>query len=417
MRRLYTLAGWLILPLALLHLLWRARKQPAYLRHWGERLGAAPWLVGRPVIWVHAVSVGETRAAAPLIEALLAHYPDHTLLLTHTTPTGRQTGAALFGSRVRQAYLPYDLPIFVARFLRRTKPRLGVILETEIWPNLLAACARAGMPVFLVNARLSERSARGYARLARLARASLGCFTGIAAQTAADAERFARLGARAVVTGNLKFDVPPPSDTAQRAAELRAAFAGRFVLLAASTREGEEALLLDALSRLDLPDLLLVIVPRHPQRFDAVARLITARGLAYARRSTGEPPSPATRVYLGDSLGELFAFYAAADLAFVGGSLLPYGGQNLIEAAAAGVPILIGPHTWNFAAATAQASACGAALCVKDVGELVKAIKALYADPARRQAMAAAGRAFAQSQQGATARVMALLTAALPPQA
>ncbi len=418
MHPLYTLAWVVSLPFVFLYLLWRARKQPEYLRHWGERLGAVPRLAGRPVIWVHAVSVGETRASAPLIQALRATYPDHTLLLTHTTPTGRATGARLFGQAVVQSYFPYDLPWCVRRFLTRSRPHLAVILETEIWPNLLYACARQGVPVFLVNARLSERSARGYARLASLTRESLRRFSCIAAQTAADAERLKRLGARAVtVTGNLKFDVPPPADTAQRAAELRAAFAGRFVLLAASTREGEEDALLDALPRLDVPDLLLVIVPRHPQRFEAVARAIAARGLKFARRSQGHAPAADARVYLGDSLGELTAYYAAADLAFVGGSLLPHGGQNLIEAAAAGVPILIGPHTWNFAAAAEQAVACGAALRVADVDELVAAVKALYADPTRRQAMAAAGRAYARSQQGATARVMALLMAALPPRA
>lgn len=416
MRALYTLTWWLALPFVFLYLLWRARRQPEYLRHWGERLGAAPRLADRPVIWVHAVSVGETRAAAPLIRALRATYPDYTLLLTHTTPTGRATGAQLFGQAVIQSYAPYDLPWCVRRFLARSRPQLAVILETEIWPNLLAACARQGVPVFLVNARLSERSARGYARLASLTRESLRRFSGIAAQTLADAERLERLGARTVtVTGNLKFDVPPPADTAQRAAELGAAFAGRFVLLAASTREGEEEALLDALTRLDMPDLLLVIVPRHPQRFEAVARAIAARGLKFARRSQGRALTADMRVYLGDSLGELAAYYAAADLAFVGGSLLPHGGQNLIEAAAAGVPILIGPHTWNFAAAAEQAVACGAARRVADVNELIAVVKALYLDPARRQAMAAAGRAYARAQQGATGRVMALLTAALPP--
>lgn len=418
MHALYTLAWCLALPFVFLHLVCRAHRQPEYLRHWGERLGAAPRLAGRPVLWVHAVSVGETRAAAPLIDALRAAYPDHSLLLTHTTPTGRATGAQLFGDAVVQSYLPYDLPWCVRRFLARTRPRLAVILETEIWPNLLAACARQGVPVFLVNARLSARSARGYARFAALTRASLKRFTGIAAQTAADAERLERLGARAVtVAGNLKFDVPPPADTAQRAAQLRAAFGARFVWLAASTREGEEALLLDALPRLDIPELLLVIVPRHPQRFEAVARLIAARGLKFARRSEARAVAADERVYLGDSLGELAAFYAAADLAYIGGSLLPYGGQNLIEAAAAGVPILIGPHTWNFNAAAEQAVACGAALRVADGEALVSAVKALHADAARRQAMAAAGQAYARSQRGATARVMALLTSALPPTA
>ncbi len=416
MHRLYTLAWWLLLPLAFLHLIWRARRQPDYLRHWGERLGGAPRLDGRPVIWVHAVSVGETRAAAPLVEALIARHPDHTLLLTHTTPTGRQTGATLFGARVVQAYLPYDLPWCVRRFLDRTRPRLGVILETEVWPNLLAACAGRQVPVYLVNARLSERSARGYARLRGLTRATLARFKGIAAQTEADAQRLRRLGAPAVrVAGNLKFDVPPPADTAERAAELRAAFGSRFVFLAASTREGEEALLLDALAHLDLPAPLLVLVPRHPQRFEAVARLIKARGLELTRRSERRAVATGAPVFLGDSMGELAAYYAAADVAFVGGSLLPYGGQNLIEAAAAGVPILIGPHTWNFAAAAEAAVACGAALRVDDAAALRAALLALHADPDRRRRMAAAGVAYAQVHRGATQRVMAMLERELPP--
>ncbi|MGQ9862260.1 MAG: lipid IV(A) 3-deoxy-D-manno-octulosonic acid transferase, partial [Thiobacillaceae bacterium] len=386
MHLIYTLAWWLILPFAFLHLLWRARRQPDYLRHWGERLGAAPRIAGRPVIWVHAVSVGETRAAAPLIEALRARHPEHTLLLTHTTPTGRLTGAALFGNHVVQAYLPYDLPWCVRRFLQRTAPRLGVILETEIWPNLLKACERRGVPVYLVNARLSERSARGYARFQALARASLARFRGIAAQTAADAERLQGLGAPYVrVAGNLKFDVPPPPDTPYKAAELRAAYGARFVFLAASTREDEEALLLDALAALDLPGLLLVIVPRHPQRFEAVARLVQSHGLALTRRSERRAVTPGCRVFLGDSMGEMAAYYAAADVAYVGGSLLPYGGQNLIEAAAAGVPVLIGPHTWNFAEAAEAAVAGGAALRVKDADGLKQALSALYADAELRR--------------------------------
>lgn len=415
MHPLYTLAWWLVLPFAFLYLLWRARRQPEYLRHWGERLGGAPRLADRHVIWLHAVSVGETRAAAPLIHALRTRYPDHALLLTHTTPTGRQTGAALFGGQVVQAYLPYDLPWCVRRFLDRTRPRLGVILETEVWPNLLAACERRGVPIYLVNARLSERSARGYARFSALTRASLARFRGVAAQTAADAERLERLGARAVrVAGNLKFDVPPPDDTERKVAELRAAWGARFVFLAASTREGEEGLLLDALAALDLPNLLLVIVPRHPQRFEEVARLIEARGLQLTRRSQGRAVAPGVSVFLGDSMGEMAAYYAAADVAFIGGSLLPYGGQNLIEAAAAGVPVLIGPHTWNFAEAAERAVACGAALRVADVGELAERLKNLYSDAALRQEMGAAGVAYAREHRGATERVMAMLAGALP---
>ncbi|MCU0841993.1 MAG: lipid IV(A) 3-deoxy-D-manno-octulosonic acid transferase [Thiobacillaceae bacterium] len=415
MRLLYTLAWWALLPFAFLYLLWRSRRQPEYRRHWGERLGGAPDLAARQVIWVHAVSVGETRAAAPLIRALRERHPDHVLLLSHATPTGRATGAELFGQGVVQAYLPYDLPPFVARFLARARPVLGIVLETEVWPNLMAACARRGVPVYLVNARLSERSARGYARFAALTRAALDRFRGIAAQTRGDAERLVGTGARgARVTGNLKFDVTPPADTAARAAELSGRLGNRFVFLAASTREGEEALLLDAWRAAAPPDTLLVIVPRHPQRFDAVAALIQERGLALARRSEARDAPADAAVFLGDSMGELAAYYAACDVAYVGGSLLPLGGQNLIEAAAAGRPVLIGPHTWNFAEAAAEAVARGAALRVGDATELLQRLGELRQDAALRRRMGEAGEAFARAHRGATERVLAMLEEALP---
>jgi 3-deoxy-D-manno-octulosonic-acid transferase len=283
-------------------------------------------------------------------------------------------------------------------------------METEIWPNLFAACAARGIPVHLVNARLSEKSARGYRRFRRLVARALHALTGIAAQTEADARRLRELGATEVqVSGNVKFDVAPPADSEIRAQELRALFVGRFVFLAASTREGEEALLLDALANLEVPDLLLVLVPRHPQRFDAVAQMLEARGLAHVRRSSNQPLTSQTRVFLGDSMGELAAYYAAADLAYVGGSLLPLGGQNLIEAAAAGCPALIGPHTFNFAEAAEQAVACGAAERVTDAGELAARLAVLAQDAAARLRMREAGLRFAAENRGATARIMALL--------
>lgn len=410
MRALYTLAWLLLLPFAFVYLAWRARRQPEYLRHWGERLGRGPELADRPVIWLHAVSVGETRAAAPLVHALLREHTDCALLLTHATPTGRATGGELFGDRVVQAYLPYDLPWLVSRFLRRARPRLGIFLETEVWPNLYAACAARGVSLFLVNARLSARSAAGYARFAPLVRPALASLAGCAAQTEADAGRLTALGAAGVVvTGNLKFDHAPPADAPARAAELRGLLGARFVWLAASTREGEEALILDALACLDLPDLLLLLVPRHPQRFDEVARLVQSRGLACARRGEGRPVPADTRVFLGDSMGELAVYYAACDLAFVGGSLLPLGGQNLIEAAAAGRPVLIGPHTFNFAQAAEQAVAAGAARRVADSAALAAAVRELYRQPETRAAMGAAGLAFARAHQGATRRILDLL--------
>ncbi|MEW6677455.1 MAG: lipid IV(A) 3-deoxy-D-manno-octulosonic acid transferase [Pseudomonadota bacterium] len=407
MRILYALAWLLALPLAFLYLLWRSRRQPEYRRHWGERLGWAPRPRSRPLIWIHAVSVGETRAAAPVISALQQRYPDHALLLTHATPTGRDTGRTLFGDRVQQAYLPYDFPLCTALFLHRTRPVLGLVMETELWPGLFRACRGRDIPVVLVNARLSERSARGYQRFARLTAQALRDLSAIAAQTEADARRLRDLGAPDVtVTGNVKFDMTPPADTADKAAALKALFAGRFVFLCASTREGEEAPLLDAMTSLDLPRLLIVIVPRHPQRFDEVAGLLQARGLNFVRRSSGLVAEPNTRVFLGDSMGEMAAYYAAADLCYVGGSLVPLGGQNMIEAAALGCPALIGPHTWNFLEAAEQAVAWGAARRVEDYAQLQAALQALYADDSARQRMAQAGRAFTQANQGATDRVM-----------
>lgn len=409
MRAIYSLAWALVLPFAFLYLLWRARRQPEYLRHWPERLGWIRIWTGGPRLWIHAVSVGETRAAAPLISAWRARHPECAILLTHATPTGRETGKTLFGETVEQAYLPYDFPPLVWLFLRRAHPAMGVIMETELWPNLFAACAHRGVSLFLVNARLSERSARGYARFRRLTTPALRALRGLAAQTTDDAKRYAELGAADVrVTGNLKFDASAPAETGQHTQALRQLFAGRFVWLAASTREGEEELLLALLDQLDLPDVLLVLVPRHPQRFEAVARLIAARGQPWARRS--QPAQDAHfNVFLGDSMGEMAAYYAAADVAYIGGSLLPFGGQNLIEAAAAGCPALIGPHTWNFSEAAAEAISAGAARRVADSGELAAELRALHDDMQSRQAMAAAGKRFAETNRGATQRTLAML--------
>src|SRR5574340_479696 len=336
LRRLYTLVLWLLLPYIFLRILWRARKQPEYLRHIGERFGSYAAQSDRPLIWLHTVSVGETRAAQSLIARLRASYPDHHILLTHTTPTGRATSEQLYGDGVLRVYLPYDYPFAVNRFLNHFKPRLGILMETEIWFNLIHACRATGVPLLLLNARLSERSARGYARFARLTREALGGLAAVAAQTEEDAARLTGLGAKNVaVTGNLKFDIEPPAALLELGRRLRAQFGtARKVFLAASTRDGEEELLLDALQRVQIPGLLLVIVPRHPQRFAEVAALLEQRGIPFRRRSEMGPAGgiPAeTRAVLGDSMGEMFAYYAAADLAFVGGSLLPYGGQNLID--------------------------------------------------------------------------------------
>ena len=408
----YTLLWLVALPFVLLRLLWRARRQPAYLKHLGERFGRYRARAPAAVIWVHAVSVGETRAAEPLVRALLAQWPEHSILLTHMTPTGRDTSAALFkgDARVLRAYLPYDLGPLVRRFLRHFRPAFGVVMETELWPNLLAACQRRKVPVVLANARLSERSAQRYARVPALIGLTLNALSAIGAQTAADAARLKQLGAaRVSVTGNIKFDITPPATALALAAQFRARCGARPVVLAASTREGEEALLLDAFARHAPADALLLLVPRHPQRFDEVAALVAARGLALQRRSADSAVAPHTRVWLGDSMGEMFAYYAAAEVALIGGSWLPFGGQNLIEACAVGTPVVVGPHTFNFLAVAEEAVRSAAALRAADADAGMRAALALLAEPARRAAMAAAGRAFATTHQGATTRTVALL--------
>lgn len=412
MRRLYTLALYLLLPWALLHLLLRSRRQPAYLQNVGERFGIFAESTPAPLIWIHAVSVGETRAAEPLIKALREDHPHHRILLTHGTPTGRQTGIDLFGDGVNRAYLPYDWPFAARRFLNHFRPGIGIIMETELWPNLLEQCRRAGIPVYLVNARMSEKSARGYSRIGGLTRTAMRQLAGIGAQTERDAGRLADLGASGViVTGNIKFDRSAPPQMMELGARLRSSFGERrTVFLAASTRDGEESLLLDALAQPGLPrDLLTVIVPRHPQRFDQVAALMKQRGLRFDRRSESTVIAPDAQFVLGDSMGEMFAYYAACDIAFIGGSLLPLGGQNLLEACAVGRPVIVGPHTFNFEEATQGAIDAGAAVRVNDAAQLVAKLQSLLADPARRSAMSEAGRQFTARHRGATERTLALL--------
>ena len=419
-RLLYSVIVVALLPWAILHLLWRSRKQPEYLRHWGERFGMFPAAPPTPTLWLHAVSVGETRAAQPLVAALRERYPDHRILFTHMTPTGRATSEALFGDLVERIYLPYDTPWATRRFLRHYRPEFGLIMETELWPNLIAACKEIKVPLYLVNARLSERSARRYASFPALTREALQGLIAVGAQSADDAARLEALGAQAVtVTGNVKFDIAAAPEQLELGREFRAGYGTRRIWLAASTREGEEALILDAW-RNALPGAdggaLLVIVPRHPQRFDEVARLAQGRGFVVQRRSAAAAVGATTQVLIGDSMGEMFAFYAAVDLAFIGGSLLDFGGQNLIEAAACGTPILIGPSTRNFAEAAREAVACGAARSIGDADDLVRQVLLLLGNAATRQHMGAAGRAFAGRHRGATARTLAVITAGQRPE-
>ena len=426
-RFFYTLAVLALLPWAVLHLLWRARGQPEYLRHWAERFGLFPAAdvkgPARPTIWLHAVSVGETRAAQPLVTALRQRFPDHRILFTHMTPTGRATSEALFGDSVERIYLPYDTPWAMHGFLRHYRPRFGLIMETELWPNLIAACRQNDVPLWLVNARLSERSAKRYAAFPALTREALQGLVAIGAQTIGDAARLEALGAqRVTVTGNIKFDIEAPAQQIDLGRELRARWGKRPAWLAASTREGEEALILEAWKKVmhsGIPirdgagtTALLVLVPRHPQRFAAVAKLVTEHGFALQCRSANTAIDATTGVLLGDSMGEMFAFYAAADVAFIGGSLLDFGSQNLIEAAACGTPILIGPSTRNFADAAREAVASGAALAVRDADDLVARVKALLSDEQGRRQMADAGRAFAARHRGATARTLEMISRA-----
>jgi 3-deoxy-D-manno-octulosonic-acid transferase len=415
MRVLYSLMWWLALPLVLGRLWWRGRREPGYRTHLGERLGFYGRAADRrPTIMVHAVSVGETRAAEPLVEALLAARPDCRILLTHMTPTGRATGRSLFahhGDRVIQSFLPYDTGSMVGRFLRHFQPAACILMETEVWPNLIHGCAATKVPVALVNARLSERSLRRGRKIGTLMTDAARAITLVAAQTEADAARIASLGAPNVaVTGSIKFDVVPPQAALDTGAMLRARFGRRPVLLCASTREGEEALILDAYRDMDgrPAGMLLVLVPRHPQRFDEVARMVEGRGLTLARRSA-LPDSVDADVLLGDSMGEMFAYYAACDCAFIGGSLLPLGGQNLIEACALGKPVLVGEHTFNFLQATEEAVAVGGALRVADAAALVRTAAGLLDDDPRRAAMGAHALAFAARHRGATVRTVELL--------
>jgi 3-deoxy-D-manno-octulosonic-acid transferase len=418
MRAIYSLMWYLALPLVLARLWWRGRKEPGYRGHWRERLGFyGPRQAAMPTIWLHAVSVGETRAAEPLVDALLAAYPDHRILVTHMTPTGRATGQQLYakhGTRFIQSYLPYDTGVMVGRFLRHFTPRLCILMETEVWPNLIATCAAHGVPVALVNARLSERSLRRGQRFGGLMTGAARGITLVAAQTTADALRIASLGAPNVeVTGSIKFDVVPPDAALALGAWLRARMGTRPVLLCASTREGEEALILNAWRPQDKA--LLVIVPRHPQRFDDVAALAAARGLSVARRSQlAQDADIDADVLLGDSMGEMFAYYAACDCAYIGGSLLPLGGQNLIEACAVGKPVLVGPHTFNFALATEQAVEAGAALRCADATAMTDAATGLLQDGIARTRMGEAALAFAGQHRGATARTVELLRQLIP---
>lgn len=413
-RTLYTLLFHLGLPLLALRLYLRARKAPAYGRRIGERFAFRLPAMRKGGIWVHAVSVGESIAAAPMVRALLEAYPDLPVTLTCMTPTGSERIRALFGDepRVQHCYLPYDLPWAAGRFLDHVQPTLGVIMETELWPNHIHQCAKRGIPVALANARLSERSARGYGRFARLTRPMLAEMSLIAVQTEVEAQRFLALGARTAcvhVTGSIKFDLKIDEQLVPRAQALRAQWAAtsRPVWIAASTHEGEDALILQAHRQLLQvhEDALLILVPRHPERFDAVHAVCDGQ-FSTVRRSAGLPVLAQTQVLLGDTMGELLFLYALADIAFVGGSLVATGGHNPLEPAALALPVLMGPHVFNFLEITAMLREAGALQQVDDAQGLAGAVQRLVELPQDARRMGEAGRGVMEANQGALQKLL-----------
>jgi 3-deoxy-D-manno-octulosonic-acid transferase len=414
-RFFYTLLTLLALPLIFARLWWRGRRNPAYRQRWGERLGfyrVPP--SAQPCVVFHAVSVGEVHAALPLLEAFLREHPDQPLVVTTTTPTGSARVTQLLGERVHHVYLPYDMPGCISGFFRQFSPRLFVLLETELWPNLLNHCHVARVPVLLVNARLSPKSLASYQRIGRLTHGMLQQLARLSAQAHADGERFVQLGLpreRLVINGSLKFDVGVQADKVAQATTLKAQWRQRPVWIAASTREGEDELVLHAHQgalRL-IPDVLLVLVPRHPERFSTVALMAQQRGMRVASRSSGEVVTAKTQVLVGDTMGDMHFYYSLADVAFVGGSLVATGCQNIIEAAALGLPIVTGPSLYNFQAASDALREAGAMQVVMDADALGEEVVKLLRQPPQREMMARQARAVVAANLGATSRTLQLV--------
>ncbi|SEI82535.1 3-deoxy-D-manno-octulosonic-acid transferase [Pseudomonas linyingensis] len=412
-RTLYTLLLHLALPLIALRLYLRGRKAPAYRQRIAERFAFQMPPLKPGGIWVHAVSVGESIAAAPLIRALRERHPELPITVTCMTPTGSERIRALFGDRVQHCYLPYDLPWAVARFLDRLQPKLAVIMETELWPNHIHQCALRGIPTVLANARLSAKSARGYARFAGLTRPMLAEMSWIAAQTEAEAERFRLLGARpecVSVTGSIKFDLAVDPGLKERAEALRASWGAdkRPIWIAASTHAGEDEIILAAHRRLlaEQSDSLLILVPRHPERFEAVHVLCQREGFRTVLRSSGHLVAGDTQVLLGDTMGELLFLYALADVAFVGGSLVPNGGHNLLEPASLDLPVLSGQHLFNFLEIAAQLRCAGGLVEVDDAEGLYRQVRRLQEDTSLRQRIGSAGLGVLKGNQGALERLL-----------
>ncbi|MCL7420571.1 MAG: lipid IV(A) 3-deoxy-D-manno-octulosonic acid transferase [Methylobacter sp.] len=419
MRAFYSALFYLLIPFILCRLLWRSIKAPAYRCRWRERLAyyTKPYAPG--VIWFHAVSVGEAEALFPLIRQIQNLHPDARLLITTTTPTGSARVKAVLQESVEHVYLPYDTPGAVSRFMRCFKPVIAVIVETEIWPNLFACCGGNGIPLYLINARLSEKSMRGYQKIPSLVRPALAQVKLIAAQTQDDADRFIAIGAekqRVTVAGNIKFDVEIADETIGRGRQLKQdLFKRRYIWLIASTHKDEEAIFLDSYKQIkpQIPELLLVLVPRHPERFGEVRKLCEQQRLAVVTRTSGDDCRQDTDVYLADTMGELKMLYAAADVVFVGGSMVPVGGHNMLEPAAIGVPALFGPFIANFKEIAGGMLAHDAAIQCQDKDEIVKTIYQLYKDAAYGASLVAKAKAFVRRNQGAKARLSKMLDQAI----
>ena len=415
-RFLYTSLLHLALPFVCLRLLWLGLRNPAYLERWWERFGGISGVpFATPVICIHAVSVGEVLSAGPLIKRLRVAFPGTRFLVTTVTPTGAEMVSTRLNPEIAHAYFPYDLPWAVRSFLARVRPCMVVVMETEIWPNFYAACRRANIPLVMVNARISPGSFSGYTRFARLTADALGTVTFVAAQTQIDADRFRRLGVPAAklgVFGNLKFDIHISRSVSEQGQALRRAFSNdRLIWTAASTHEGEETILLHAFKsvRRAFPQCLLLLAPRHPERFGHVAELCNAAGFALIRRSENRPPTSACTVFLLDSLDELPPYYACSDVAFVGGSLVPAGGHNLLEPASLGVPLLTGPHTYNFTEVMSLLAQANAVYVVADAEEIAARVMELLADANLRHAMGEGARRVFDGNHGSADRIVQLL--------
>ena len=416
MKLLYTSLFFICLPLVIARLIWRGFRAPAYWQRWSERFGKSPEIPHKaPILWIHAVSVGEVEASRPLVKALQIAYPKHRLLITTMTPTGSERVKLLFDDTVFHCYLPYDLPFAINRFLKLNQPVFGIIMETEIWPNLLLTCKQQGIPVVLANARMSDRSAKGYARFPTLTKTVLNSLRFIAAQGQQDRDNFHKLGADITdvhAIGNLKYEISLPASLVEQSTAMRMMWDNnRPVWVAASTHEGEEEIILHASRqiRAKFPNLLLIIVPRHPERFDRVTALTHRTGFKTLRRSEQRPCSSDIQVLVVDTMGELPLFYAACDVAFVGGSLIPRGGHNLLEPAALGRAVVTGSHFFNFNEITKQFLRANAAIEVSNTEELADTISSLLDNPEQRARMGEASLKLIAASQGASARLANLI--------